>query len=153
MTTKQNIIEIVDAFEIYVNSNNYDDLERNDSFLRYVLDRSPTPSFQGRIRVEDTKDGEIKSMDYSDQFLTAEQEMELAQVEELMTSCRYGDETKLGFAELQANIMRFPPVYAPQLLIIAIAIFLLRCLNADFDSDTATFTEFFENWHTLIISR
>ena len=153
MNIKTNIIEIVDGFEVYVNAGEYTDTKRNDKFLRYILDRSPTPSFQGRVRVEDTKDGEKKSMDYSDQFLTEEQELELAQVNEMMNSCHWNDKDQIGYDELKANIMSLPPVYAAQLLVMAIAIYLLRCLNAEFDSDTAAFTEFYENWHTLILAR
>jgi len=155
----RNVIDIVDAFEVYVKTGKFTDWERNDKFLRFLLDRSPTPSFQGRIRSKEAANGHYhQPKDYSDQFLSEEQELELSQIQEMMNatsgrSYSQHNAEELSCADLKARILKIPPVYAPQLLVIGIMIYVLRLLDADFNSETEAFEEFFQNWHSLIVCR
>ena len=43
--------EILDAFEVYDNRGVYDDLKRNNKFLRYMMDRTKIPSFRSYKKV------------------------------------------------------------------------------------------------------
>ena len=181
MKDLKNYEKIIDQFDMYVRRGVYNDWKLNDKFLRFMLDHSPTPSFQGRT---DTKicpyTGKklTVAVKVTPDLMTPEQEKELREVAALMegfqsekrTSVdwwtarsieqsnknyqnnRYAAHAKWTSAdELRARIRKIPPVMQESILVIAIIIYLLRVLDADFDSETATFTTFFDNWHELIV--
>ena len=166
----------IDQFDMYVRRGVYNDRKLNDKFLRFVMDHSQTPSFQGRT---DTKicpyTGKQSTVDVkvTTDLMSPEQEKELREVAALMEGFQserenraptfshsyeknddglYADHAMWTSAdELRARIRKIPPVMQESILVIAIMIYLLRILDADFDSDTATFTTFFNNWHQVVV--
>lgn len=167
--TKKNVEEIVDQFDMYLRRGVYNDWKMNDRFLRFILDRSQTPSYQGRKTVEicpytgkqRTVEAEMKL-----EHLTPEQEKELREVNTLMNgssftnhySAKYDGDGYVDHAkwttssELYQRITKLPPDLQPSILVVAIVIYLLRELDADFDSDTATFGEFYENYFHVVLA-
>ena len=178
--SNQKLNEVIDAFEVYENAGIYKDTKRNDKFLRYILDRSPTPSYQGKMEVKPAANGyqHKNRVGVADDLLTPEQDAELRHALTLMDGSsqsgiggytvstrwmstyaanrqeRYVEDVKWTTSdELRKLIKAMPPKVQSSVLVIAIAIYLLRELDAEFDSDTTTFNEFFLNYHMLIVSR
>ena len=169
MTTIK-IQEMVDAFEVYERQGVFNDRDRNDKFLRYLLDRSIVPSFapyQYSVK-EDGK--EVSRRKEWDEF-TDEQKAEYKnfysvwsgdwyKLDDSITvptrkSYQYSHKREdqiLRHAELQKLICKLPPVIMDQVLIYAIVIYALRALDADFDSETPAFNEFYKNYRDLVVS-
>lgn len=150
--------EILDAFEVYDNRGVYDKPKRNNKLLRYMMDRTKIPSFRSYKKVivgqkavaakgEDRDIVENKRLKRED--LTTEQIAELDQMIELMDGDIGGRGNE---AELKEAILKVPPVLREQLLIIAIMIYLLRHRNAEFNSDTKAFGEFYYNFRDIVLS-
>lgn len=150
--------EILDAFEVYDNRGIYADWTRNDKFLTYIMDRTKIPSFKSYKKVivgqktvgpkGDSRDI-VENEDLKREDLTTEQLAELEQVTELMN----GDLGSRGNeVALKAAILKVPPVLQEQVLLIAIMIYLLRFRNADFDSETKAFGEFYYNFRDIVLS-
>lgn len=174
MNTKNNmnVIEMIDAFEVYEASGTFDDWERNDKFLRYLLDRSKVPSYRRHKKIvvgQKTVGAKGESRDIVKKKrltldeLTAEQLTELKEVQTLLNSKpgagfdTNDEKTYADYANhenrpecLRELIMKFPPVLQEQVLIIAIMIYVLRHLDAEFDSDTNAFSEFYHNYSEIV---
>lgn len=151
MTINIKTQEMIDAFEVYDNRGVYADWERNDKFLRYMMDRTKVPSYKStKPVVTGQKNGKdiIQRRKLSFDDLTTEQVVEVKEMAMLMDG-EIGGRGK-GH-ELKAAILKRPPVLQEQLLIIAIMIYLLRHRNADFNSDTCTFAEFYYNYVDIVI--
>lgn len=167
-----NVIEMIDAFEVYEARGIFDDYDRNDKFLRFLLDRSKVPSYRsykkivvsqkavgGKGATKDVVQNKRLTLDE----LTPEQLTELQEVDTLMNAgyyqrtkknekmyAEYADHDNVP-EQLRALIMKFPPVLQEQVLIVAIVIYVLRHLDADFDSDSNSFTEFYHNYSDIVV--
>jgi len=150
--------EILDAFEVYDNAGIYDKTKRNNKLLRYMMDRTKIPSFRSYKKVivgqkTTGPKGDDRDIVENEQLkredLTTEQLAELEQMTELMNGDIGGRD---NVAELRELILKVPPVLREQLLIIAIMIYLLRHRNAEFDSETKAFGEFYYNFRDIVLS-
>lgn len=163
----KNLIEMIDAFETYEARGIFDDYGRNDKFLRYLLDRTKVPSYRRTKKVvTGQKNGKdiVKNKRLTLDELTTEQLVELKEVQTLLNGKPGGhwsyandEKTYVDYADfdrqynvLRDLIMKFPPVLQEQVLIIAIVIYVLRELDADFDSDSAAFGEFYYNYKDIV---
>ncbi len=180
-----NVLEMIDAFEVYEARGVFDDEARNDKFLRFILDHSKVPSYrsykkivvgQNTVGAKGASRDIVKKKPLTLDELTAEQLTELKEVQTLMgstiTQPRFrrfksdGTEWQSADEKLHADyahydrnsdnlrklITKFPHVLQEQVLIIAIMIYVLRYLDADFNSDTNAFAEFYHNYSEIVCS-
>ena len=165
MTISIKALEILDAFEVYDNRGIFDDCKRNDKLLTYMMDRTKIPSFrsykkvitgQKTVGVKGDSNDIVENQQLTRDDLTTEQLAELEQMTQLMDGEIGGTywDTRDGKSrpeELKETILRIPPVLREQLLIIAIMIYLLRHRDAEFDSETKAFGEFYYNFRDIVL--
>ncbi len=121
--------------------------ESADNLLRFLIDHSVVPTFQSFDHREQ------RSRDLKANPITDEERIEIDEMRALLNGGSHSmAKNKLweSHEDLMALVITYPPVILEQLLVTGMVIYLLRADNIDIDSETETFTEFFEGWSSVI---
>ena len=130
----KNVLEIIDLFDNYRKVGDYGPVA-SDALLVELLKRSPRPAY-AKYSIKDNR--------------TAAENAEIAEMQAFLDEEFNGE--KLTRPELLKLLRTYPPVILEQLLICVMVMYLLREHDADFDTDSDAFMDFFDGWHAVVIA-
>ena len=143
-----NVQEMIAAFQDWKEKGDFSE-QVNDDLLRYFLDRSTKPTWQNIVWNNDTvthvNNREINRKTIKDAPTTDLEKSEIKEVQDLLDSVIWE-----SYEDLMALVIKYPPVLLEQSLIVGFVIYMLRAEDAELDSDTESFTEFYRGWQAVV---